>query len=194
VVDASQPFIPVEVVCDPACHYLYESSLPRRLVVETTAGVEMAVPLLLWGGVESRGERYYVGNSAETRVVLRGHLFFGDGDSMGADVSPIGPARVPVTAPHTNVRFRPQEVAGREVGHDAEGFRFAVTDSAGTWWHKTNFEIILLRGAGAEVPEPPSVLPPPRVRVERDYFPPDLEFFAVFGIVPPDAESVIELQ
>jgi hypothetical protein len=89
-------------------------------------------------------------------------------------------------------------VGGRGVGRTDEGAIFTF-GSCGeeTCWNKNGFEYYLSRqtrgpaeegGEEPQVPEPPPVLPPPGVRVKRDYFPKELALFEAFNIRPPDYE------
>jgi hypothetical protein len=102
--------------------------LPRFLIVETVAGMQIKNPLVWWARAEttssaSLGEGgkncgfpgypdiYCVG-STTVDTATSGRLLFGDGNAVGDDVHPATGEHYPVGSPHTAVHFTPVSAAG----------------------------------------------------------------------------------
>src|SRR5262245_49592417 len=102
---------------------------PRFLVVQTTEGIKIKTPLVWWRSASSFNEARGLAQTVtacppelqceevgSTSRLVRGLVFFGDGNGEGRDVTPSG-QRVPLTAAHTSVGFVPiGMVAGYGVG------------------------------------------------------------------------------
>jgi hypothetical protein len=87
------------------------------------------------------------------------------------------------------------DAGGRGVGVDDEGNAiFATKSQDNTYWNKNWFSYFLDKGTGSEVPEPPSINPPPMVRLKRYYFSNELALFQLLGVQPPDDGSEINLR
>jgi hypothetical protein len=209
------------------------SNAPRFLTVETTEGVTIRTPLLWWRSAssftEARGGRQSVTTCppelqceevTSTSMVLRGLVFFGDGNGEGRDTTSSG-QRQPMTATHTSVGFVPiGMVAGHPVGAVAQSANpncfgtctpaascsvstisiFAQSSAAGPVWIKDEFSVSSANLVGVRKPSnactPPAVEQPvapelPELRFRRDYLPAEQSRFQELGVTPPEHEITL---
>ena len=208
-------------------------NVPRFLVVETAEGIKIRTPLVWWRSAsslaETRGGRQSVTNCPpelqceeviSLGTVLRGLVFFGDGNAEGRDTTSSG-QRQPVTAAHTSVGFTPiGGVAGYGVGTieqsaDPSCFAgctpaascststvgvFAQAGAAGAVWIKDEFSVSLARLVGVRNPAnactrpvagQPTAPELPELRFRRDYLPAEQSRFQEFGVTPPEHEITL---
>ncbi len=208
-------------------------NVPRFLAVETIGGIKIRTPLVWWRSasslVEARGARQSVSTCSpelqceevvSTSTVLRGLVFFGDGNGEGRDVTSSG-ERPPVTAAHTSVGFVPiGAVAGYGVG-TAEQIGslncfdgctaaascststigiFARSTAEGAVWIKDEFSVSFANLVGVRKPANACTRPAgeqatapdlPELRFRRDYLPADQSRFQELGVTPPEHEITL---
>jgi hypothetical protein len=102
--------------------------LPRFLIVETVAGMQIKNPLVWWASAETTSSASFGGNTKNCGVpgyadyycvgattvstATSGRFVFGDGNAVGDDVHPATGERYPVGARYTAVHFVPVSAAG----------------------------------------------------------------------------------
>ena len=208
-------------------------NVPRFLAVETMEGITIRTPLLWWRSAssftEARGGRQAATTCppelqceevTSTSTVLRGLVFFGDGNGEGRDTTSSG-QRQPVTATHTSVGFVPIGlVAGYAVGAVAQSANpncfstctpaescsastisiFAQSSAAGPVWIKDEFSVSSSNLVGVRKPgnacTPPAVEQPsapelPELRFRRDYLPAEQSRFQELGVTPSEHEITL---
>jgi hypothetical protein len=209
------------------------SNAPRFLTVETMEGITIGTPLLWWRSAssftEARGGRQSVTacppelqceEVTSSSTVLRGLVFFGDGNGEGRDTTSSG-QRQPVTATHTAVGFVPiGVVVGYGVGAVGQSGNlncfstctsaascststigiFAQPSAAGPVWTKDEFSVSSATLVGVRKPAnactPPAVEQPvapelPELRFRRDYLPAEQSRFQELGVTPPEHEITL---
>ena len=208
-------------------------NVPRFLAVETLEGTTIRTPLVWWRSVssvnEARGGRESVTGCplefqceqvVSNSTVLRGLVFFGDGNGEGRDTTSSG-QRPPMTAPHTTVGFIPTGVvAGYSAGTDAQTGSlncfagcvpaascttstvrvFAESRAEGRVWIKDEFSISSSTLSGVHTvanacarPAAGQPVAPdlPELRFRRDYLPVEQSRFQEFGATPPEHEITL---
>ncbi|MGH7305874.1 MAG: hypothetical protein ACRELZ_21525 [Candidatus Rokuibacteriota bacterium] len=206
---------------------------PRFLTVETTGGIRIRTPLVWWRSAssfaEARGARQSVTTCppelqceevVSASTVLRGLVFFGDGNNEGLDATSSG-ERPPVTAAHTSVGFAPiGVVAGYGVGtveqtgslncfdgctpaascSTSTASVFARSTAQGPVWIKDEFSVSFANLVGVRKPATACTRPVagetpapalPELRFRRDYLPAEQGRFQEFGVTPPEHEITL---
>src|SRR5262249_7934734 len=155
-----------------------------------------------------------------TSRLVRGLVFFGDGNNEGRDVTPSG-QRLPLTAAHTSVGFVPIGlVAGYGVGTVEQSGNpncfnscisaatcststvsvFAQAAPGGPVWFKDEFSVSWGDLAGVRKPAAACTRPAvgqatpdelPELRFRRDYLPAEQGRFLEFGVTPPEHEITL---
>ena len=208
-------------------------NVPRFLAVETIEGITIKTPLVWWRSAssftEGRGARQSVSTCppelqceevVSTSTVMRGLVFFGDGNGEGRDATPSG-QRPPVTAAHTSVGFVPVGVvAGYGVGTVEQigslncfggctaaascststiGV-FAQSTGGGPVWIKEEFSVSFANLVGVRRPATACTRPVagqtsapdlPELRFRRDYLPAEQSLFQELGVTPPEHEITL---
>jgi hypothetical protein len=208
-------------------------NVPRYLAVETLEGTTIRTPLVWWRSVssvnEARGGRQSVTGCplelqceqvVSNSTVLRGLVFFGDGNGEGRDTTSSG-QRQPMTAPHTAVGFIPTGVvAGYSVGTDEQTGSlncfagcvpaasctastvsvFAESRAEGRVWIKDEFSIssstlsgvhTVANACARPAAGQPAAPDLPELRLRRDYLPAEQSRFQEFGVPPPEHEITL---
>jgi hypothetical protein len=153
-------------------------------------------------------------------TVLRGLVFFGDGNGEGRDTTPSG-QRTPVSAAHTSVGFVPTgAIAGFGVGTAEQTGSlnclagcvpaascatrtvsvFAESRPEGLVWIKDEFSISLgtlsgvhkiLNACARPAARQPAAPDLPSLTFRRDYSPAELGRFQEFGVTAPEHEITL---
>lgn len=206
---------------------------PRFLVVETTEGIKIKTPLVWWRSASSLTEARGLAQTVtpcspelrceevtSTSRLVRGLVFFGDGNGEGRDVTPAG-QRAPLGAAHTSVGFVPiGMVAGYGVGTVEQSGNlncfdtcipaatcststvsvFAQSAAGGLVWIKDEFSVSSADLVGVRKPATACTRPAvgqsavaelPELRFRRDYLPAEQGRFQEFGVTSPEHEITL---
>jgi len=208
-------------------------NVPRFLIVETLNGLKFRTPLLWWRSVSSSNEAR-AGRESVTAcppdlqceevvsdsTVLRGLVFFGDGNGEGRDAAASG-QRQAVSAAHTSVGFAPTgAIAGFGVGTAEQTGSlnclagcvpaascatrtvsvFAESRPEGLVWIKDEFSISLgtlsgvhkiLNACARPAAGQPTAPDLPSLTFRRDYLPAEQSRFQEFGVTAPEHEITL---
>jgi hypothetical protein len=208
-------------------------NVPRFVAVETVEGIKTRTPLVWWRSAASLAEARAGRESVtacrpelqceevvSTSTILKGLVFFGDGNGEGRDATAAG-QRQPLTVAHTSVGFIPiGAVAGYAVGTVEQSGNLncfggctpvascststvaVFTESAaeGPVWTKDEFSISLGNLSGVRKPGNACARPAagqpaapdlPELRFRRDYLPAELSRFQELGVTPPEYEITL---
>jgi len=208
-------------------------NVPRFVIVETLNGLKMRTPLLWWRSVSSSnearaGRASVAGCPPELRceevvsdsTVLRGLVFFGDGNGEGRDATASGQRQL-VGAAHTSVGFVPTgAIAGFGVGTAEQTGTlnclagcvpaascatrtvsvFAESRPEGLVWIKDEFSISLGTLSGVHKIQNACTRPAagqptapdlPPLTFRRDYLPAEESRFQEFGVTAPEHEITL---
>ena len=208
-------------------------NVPRFLIVETLNGLRMSTPLLWWRSVSSSSEVRAGRESVTTcppdlqceevvsdSTVLRGLVFFGDGNGEGRDTTASG-QRQPVSTAHTSVGFVPTgAIAGFGVGTAEQTGSlnclagcvpaascasrtvgvFAESRPEGLVWIKDEYSISLgtlsgvhkiLNACARPAAGQPTAPDLPSLTFRRDYLPAEQSRFQEFGVTAPEHEITL---
>jgi len=208
-------------------------NVPRFVIVETLNGLKMRTPLLWWRSVSSSNEGRAGRESViacppelqceevvSDSAVLRGLVFFGDGNGEGRDTTASGQRQL-VSAAHTAVGFVPTgAIAGFGVGTAEQTGSlnclsgcvpaascatrtvsvFAESRPEGLVWIKDEFSISLgtlsgvhkiLNACARPAAGQPAAPDLPSLTFRRDYLPAEQGRFQEFGVTAPEHEITL---
>jgi hypothetical protein len=208
-------------------------NVPRFLTVETVNGLTIRTPLVWWRSAfasnETRAGRESVTacppelqceEVVSDSTVLRGLVFFGDGNGEGRDATASGQRQL-VSAAHTSVGFIPTgAIAGYGVGAAEQTGNlnclagcvpaasctsrtvsvFAESRAEGLVWIKDEFSISLGTLSGVHkisnacarpAAGQPAAPDLPSLTFRRDYLPAERSRFQEFGVTAPEHEITL---